>query len=143
MKKIVLFLTMVFILSCTSNTIYEKPKNLIPRDTMVLLLKDMYIANSAKNIKNKNLQRRFSYLPLVYNKYQIDSTRFRESNFYYTSKIESYGDLLNQVFSEIQKEQSQYSIMKKRRDSIIQDSVQRNLKKGKVPLEVQQKENKN
>ena len=137
MKKAILLLTLIFILSCTSNTIYEKPKDLIPKDTMVLLLKDMYIANSARNIKNKNLQRRFSYLPLVYSKYKIDSTRFKSSNFYYTSKIEDFGDLLNEVFTLIQKDQSKLSVMKKIRDSIIQDSVKRQIKNNKSLLEAE------
>ena len=40
---------LLFLLSCTSNTIYKKPKDLIPKDSMVALLTDMYIASSAKS----------------------------------------------------------------------------------------------
>ena len=53
-KNILIVLISLSILaSCTGNTIYEKPEDLIPKDSMILLLKDLYIASSAKSIKNK------------------------------------------------------------------------------------------
>jgi hypothetical protein len=100
MKKTLLFLIVVIMVSCTSNTILKKPKDLIPKDSMVLLLTDLFIAKSAfpeKNIKN---QRKINYIPLVYNKYKIDSTRFASSNFYYTSKLEEY-ELIYKEVNEI------------------------------------------
>jgi len=41
-------------------------------------------------------------MPLVYEKYKIDSTRFNRSNKYYTSKIEPYKDILGKVKEKIQ-----------------------------------------
>ncbi|WKD85415.1 hypothetical protein KCTC32516_00755 [Polaribacter huanghezhanensis] len=90
MKKILFFLIVIVLTSCTSNTILKKPKDLIPKDTMVLLLTDLFIAKSAFPEKNTLNQRKINYIPLVYNKYKIDSTRFSKSNFYYTSKLEEY-----------------------------------------------------
>ncbi|MDG1810797.1 MAG: DUF4296 domain-containing protein [Polaribacter sp.] len=97
MKKTLLFLSIILMVSCTSNTILEKPKDLIPKDSMVLLLTDLFIAKSAFNEKNIKNQRRINYIPLVYNKYKIDSTRFETSNFYYTSKLEEYELIYNEV----------------------------------------------
>jgi len=34
---------------------------------------------------------------LIFEKYQIDSSRFKESNLYYTSKIDEYNEILNEV----------------------------------------------
>ena len=52
MKNILIVLISLSILaSCTGNTIYEKPEDLIPKDSMILLLKDLYLASSAKGIK--------------------------------------------------------------------------------------------
>ena len=59
---------------------------------MVALLTDMYIASSAKNVKNKFLKKEKNYMILVYEKYKIDSTRFDISNKYYVSKTEEYTD---------------------------------------------------
>ena len=99
MKKAVLLLMVLFLGSCTSKTILKKPKDLIPKDTMVLLLTDLNIAKSAYNKKNLNNERNINYVVLVYNKYKIDSTRFLNSNYYYTSKLEEY-DL---IFKEVKK----------------------------------------
>jgi len=110
MRKLFCFLLLfVSFFSCTtSNTIYEKPENIIPKDTMELLLKDLYIANSSKNIKNKTYKKKKNYLPIVYEKYKIDSTRFFSSNNYYTSRIEEYNDILANVKSSLEKKLAIY-----------------------------------
>lgn len=64
---------------------------------MVLLLTDLFIAKSAFSEKNIKNMRKINYIPLVYNKYKIDSTRFESSNFYYTSKLEEYELIYNEV----------------------------------------------
>ena len=88
---------LIFLVSCTSNTILKKPKDLIPKDSMVLLLTDLYIAKSASSEKNLNNERGINYTSFVYNKYKIDSTRFNSSNFYYTSKLEEYDLIFKEV----------------------------------------------
>ncbi len=87
----------LLMLSCTSNTILKEPDNLIPREQMVDLLTDMYIANAAFSVKNKNLNRKIDYIPLVYEKYQIDSLRFHTSNLYYMSRIDDYEVIYKEV----------------------------------------------
>tara|TARA_R110002073_G_scaffold279026_1_gene443017 strand:- start:280169 stop:280552 length:384 start_codon:yes stop_codon:yes gene_type:complete len=94
--------------SCTSRTIYKKPHNLISKEKMVDLWTDIYLANAAKNIKNIGSQRKINYLPLVYNKYKIDSTTFMESNVYYTSKIETYEKMFQEVEERILKLKAKY-----------------------------------
>lgn len=101
MRKITYIFSFVFLASCTGNTIYKKPKNLIPKDTMFLLLTDMYIASSAKYNMNKNNERDVNYMPLIYEKYKIDSLRFQISNNYYTSKMEEYEEVLKMVKKEL------------------------------------------
>lgn len=126
MKRILSFLICISVLfSCTSNTIYEKPKDLIPRDTMVLLLKDLYLASAAKNIKNIQQRRRISYLPLVYNLYKIDSLRFQNSSLYYTSKIDEYQPMLQEALTLLENERTSISKIKKVHDSIRQDSIKK------------------
>jgi len=98
MKKSITYLVLIVLLaSCRSNTIYDEPIDLIPKDTMVMLLKDLYLASSAKSIKNRRQQRKVSYITLVYHKYNIDSLRFTKSNLYYTSKIDVYEPMLNEI----------------------------------------------
>lgn len=133
MRNKILFIIVFILVSCTSSTIYDKPKNLIERDSMVALLTDMYIASSAKNAKNKYLKRGENYMFLVYEKYKVDSTRFNESNIYYTSKTEEYTDILSGVKSNIDSLEKLYE---ERR--LIKDSLDKNGEKRKrmFPLEL-------
>ena len=137
MKHTTIFLIfMTLLASCSSNTIYDEPKDLIPKDSMVLLLKDLYLATSAKSIKNKKQQKRISYTPLVYNTYKIDSLRFNTSNFFYTSKVDVYEPMLEQVMVLLKKEQAFFTEAKKIKDSIFNDSI----KKKKITKDPKEKE---
>lgn len=84
-------------IGCTSNTIIKKPDNLIPKDQMVDLLTDMLLSAGGQSVKNIELQRRINYFPIVFEKYNIDSTQFKESNYYYTSRIDDYDEILEKV----------------------------------------------
>lgn len=118
MKHFFYIAILLFLVSCTSNTIYKKPKNLVPKDSMIALLTDMYIASSAKNVKNKFLKREKNYMALVYEKYKIDSTRFDVSNDYYTSKIEEYTDMLKKVKHNIDSLQKAFTEQRLIKDSL-------------------------
>lgn len=109
----------LLLVSCTSNTIYKKPENLIPKDSMISLLTDMYIASSAKNQKNKFLKREKNYMFLVYEKYKIDSARFDASNTYYTSKVDEYAEILKRVKSNIDSLSVFYKEEEEYQDSIV------------------------
>jgi hypothetical protein len=117
--------------SCTSNTIFEKPKDLIPKDTMSLLLQEMMISSSAKFIKNKNNQKNINYMPFVYENFKIDSSRFESSNYYYMSKIDVYQEILENVQNSIAARQEVLTNMKTVLDSIKKDSILDNLNKLK------------
>jgi len=124
MKNISTALIFVLLLvSCKGNTIFEEPIDLIPKDSMVLVLKDLYLASAAKGVKNKQQQKRVSYMPLVYHKHKIDSMRFSTSNFYYISKVDVYQPMINEVMSLLEKEKAVYANLKKKKDSILTDSI--------------------
>ncbi|MGG8497404.1 DUF4296 domain-containing protein [Tenacibaculum sp. TC6] len=118
MNKFLSFIVLTFLVSCTSNTIYKEPKDLIPKDTMIALLTDMYLASSAKNIKNKFLKKESNYMVLVYNKYKIDTIRFDRSNKYYTSKADDYSDMLKKVKKNIDSLDKKYRELQRVKDSI-------------------------
>lgn len=126
MKKLSYLFVVFLLTSCTSNTIFKKPENLIPRDTMTLLIQDMMIASSAKFVKNNNEQKKINYMAFVYDKYKIDSLRFQNSNFYYTSKIDLYQEIINDVKTNLEEEKDFYKTLSKRKDSIRKDSLKKN-----------------
>lgn len=97
MKQLLtLFSILIFLSCCTSNTIYKKPKDLISQEQMVDLIIDMQLAVGAKSVKNK-YEKRSNYMPLIYEKYSIDSARFARSNFYYSTRIDDYTKILEAV----------------------------------------------
>lgn len=97
MKEILCIVSMVFLFSCQSKVNYEKPKDLIPKEEMIDLLYDMHLAIGASNVTNKKFEKDRNYMSLVYEKYQIDSTRFAISNIYYTSQAEEYEEMFEEV----------------------------------------------
>lgn len=110
----------VFLINCTSNTIIKKPDNLVSKDEMANILTDMFLASGGENIKNIQLQRKVNYFPLVYEKYQIDSTRFKESNFYYVSRIDDYQKILVKVDEKLK------ALKKRNQEEIsVQDSIKK------------------
>ena len=124
-KTIAFFVLATILLACESNTIYKKPKDLIPKDTMVLLLKDLYVATASRGVTNVNQQRKISYTNLVYENYKIDSLRFKTSNLYYISKVDEYKPIIDEVLELLEKEKVTFEKIKKRKDSILNDSLRR------------------
>ena len=123
MNRPAILLVLVLLVSCTSNTIFEKPKDLIPRDTMFILIQEMMIASSAKFVNNINSERDIHYMAFVYEKYKIDSSRFNRSNTYYISTIDEYIKLFREVKDSLEKKSNSFKRLKKRKDSIRRDSI--------------------
>jgi len=141
-KQIVFVFVVMFLYNCTSNTIYKKPTDLIPKDTMAILIHEMIIAASAKNIKTINLQRKINYFPFVYDRFKIDSTRFMKSSLYYTSRIDDYDEILSKVKTTLEIEKKKYSTLKTINDSITRDSIQQlNSKKPLLKDDIEENRN--
>jgi len=120
MNRLIYILVIGFLLvACTSNTIMKKPDDLIPKDQMVDLITDMLLASAGENIKNIHLERKVNYYPLIFDKYQIDSTRFKESNIYYTSRIDDYDEILKKVEIRLKEIREKYEKERLKQDSII------------------------
>lgn len=132
MKKTAFLILTVILCSCTSNSILEKPKDLIPKDTMSLLVQELMKASSAKFIKNKNLQKNINYMPFVYDRFNIDSSRFKRSNFYYMSTIDDYIKIYDDAKKQLEQKKKFYSSIKKEQDSLRRDSITK-VKKAKEP----------
>lgn len=121
MKKLVyLFLTLLFIVSCNSKTIYKKPDNLIEKEKMIKIWTDIYIARGSRSVQTKDLRKNINYLPLVFEKYKIDSAQLSESNLYYTSKIDDYQKMFEEVNKRLVAEKEIYQ-PNTDRDSIIEN----------------------
>jgi hypothetical protein len=97
MKGVYIFILVLFILGCKDDINYEKPEGLLSKSQMIDVLCEMHIAVGTSNLPNLNLEKNRNYMSLVYKKYGIDSTRFAESNLYYTSHIQEYEEIFEEV----------------------------------------------
>jgi len=119
MNKIIYFFYIVLLLlSCTSRTIYKKPKNLIEKDQMIDLWTDIYIAKGARTVKMIDKRKNINHIPSILEKYNIDSLRFSESNFYYTSRIDEYEKMFEEVQNRLKEIKKRYQLYPKK-DSIM------------------------
>ena len=90
---------------------------------MSLLLQEMVIASSAKFMKNKGQQKNINYMPLVYEKFKIDSSRFETSNQYYMSTIDKYQEILEGAKASLGSRNEVFKKIKTRLDSLRKDSI--------------------
>lgn len=125
MKKVSYIISFLILASCTSNTILEKPKDLIPRDTMSLLIQELMIASSARYVKNKDKKKGINYMPLVYDKFKIDSIRFQNSNYYYMSKIDDYIKIFEEAKVAIDTKKEFLEKKEFIKDSLKKDSLRK------------------
>ncbi len=118
MKHILLFTSIIFLVSCGEKLI-EQPENLIARDEMVLILKDMAIVNAAKTT-NIGILKDNGIDPTTYvlNKYNVDSTRFVDSDRYYASVPLAYESIYKEVESLLDEEKERLKDLKKINDSL-------------------------
>ena len=136
MKKLSYFLLLIFLASCTSNTILKEPEDLIPKDTMRFLIQEMMIASSAKYVKNKNLETKIDYMAFVYDRFKIDSVRFQTSNLYYMSKIDLYQEIFEDAKASLEKQKKVYDAIITKRDSIRNDSIKKlNATKKRISIQ--------
>lgn len=118
MRKYLIILTSLAVVSCTEKLI-EKPDNLIPRDKMVVILKDMAILNAARTT-NTLVLREHGIEPTqhLFEKYDIDSTIFVESDRYYASRPLEYVSIYEEIEASLTKQKEAMDETKKINDSL-------------------------
>jgi len=118
MNKSIAFLLIVLFFSCAEKLL-EKPKNLIPKEKMVLILNDLAIVNAAK-VTNAKILTQYDIEPTeyIFKKYDIDSIQFVESDRFYASIPEEHEEIYMAVEAKLEAEQERLTIAKKIKDSL-------------------------
>lgn len=106
MKSILtLALIGVVLFSCNKEIRPDKPKNLISEAQFSDILFDMFVINSAKGVNKKALEENGIFPEdYIFNKYDIDSVQFANSNRYYAFDQEKYQKILERVQNKVQSE---------------------------------------
>ncbi len=142
MKKIIIILLALVVVSCVEKLI-EKPDNLIPRDKMIAILKDMAILNAGKATKtNIRILKENGIEPTQYlfEKHDIDSTVFVESDRYYASIPLEYVSMYEEIEALLTKEKKLMDEAKKISDSLKVIELQKLRKKNdsikEIPVKI-------
>ena len=128
LKRFVLFGFVLFGFGCYQFEKPDKPDNLIPEDKMIDILIDaklIGITNSA----NKKIMRDAGIEPntYIFNKYDIDSLQFAQSNEYYSYYIDEYESIYTKIDDSVKallkelkdrQEEERKATAKRKRDSI-------------------------
>lgn len=122
MKFSSLLIFFLILSSCSDYTSGRPtPQNLIPRDTLVMVLKDMTLIESHIQTKYLHVSRFQKTMKLsgkkVLDHYSISHKRFEESMEYYGTRQEEMQSIYSQVLDSLNKEASLLS-----RDVILKDT---------------------
>ncbi len=114
MNKILVSFILFFLISCSSELkLKDKPKNLISKDSMVVLLKDLSILESHINLKYPQIQTSYKTIinssELIFKKYNIDTNRFNSSMEYYIVHQKDMQAIYSQVLDSINREITELS----------------------------------
>jgi hypothetical protein len=117
-KSTIFFFVSILLFSCAEKLI-KKPDNLIPRDKMVEILKEMTILNAAKST-NLGILKDNGIDPTTYvfEKFDVDSIQFVESDRYYASLPQKYEAIYKEVESLLEAQKKRVEEIKKINDSL-------------------------
>lgn len=126
MKRFLAFLWIISLASSCVEKVIEKPKDLISKERMTNILFDIAILQGAKSTNSIVLENNgIEIMPLIYEKYQIDSVQFVQSDLYYASVPLTYQSIYETI--EARLEQQRVSIEEERKQK--NDSLRSRTKK--------------
>lgn len=98
---------LLFVHACTGGP--KKPKNLISKKEMVSILIDAKLISSANSV-NKKIMETNGVFPnsYIFNKYNIDSAQFAQSNEYYTFRVKDYEEIYEMVKDSLDRLKAKY-----------------------------------
>ena len=92
-----LVLAGIFALASCSETVIEKPKDLIPTAQMEDILYDLVLLEAVRSHQPATYDRAKNATSYVYDKYQVDSLQFVNSNAYYTKDLATYRQMYERI----------------------------------------------
>ncbi|WP_318310562.1 DUF4296 domain-containing protein [Flagellimonas crocea] len=121
-----LFLGSILLVSCTEKVV-EEPENLIAKEKMVEILHDLAILNAAKSsVTSKWDDSGFEVMEFLYEKYDIDSAQFSQSDLYYASLPLEYQSIYEKVEERVKRQKDTLeAIGERRNDSVRKANLKR------------------
>lgn len=101
-QYIIVYLIFVMFSSCSYELEFvEEPKDLIPKDTFELVLEDMMLLEAYVKTQKSNVHEYYKSMPksagLIFEKHNVDSSRYISSMDYYSQKQEILLDMYSNI----------------------------------------------
>jgi hypothetical protein len=108
-KTVLIGFLILLITSCDEKiTRGVMPHNLIPKDTMVLVLKDLSILEAHAKLKDPNVLSNYKTMrksgKIILDKFHLDTARFDQSMKYYSARQKVMQGLFSQVLDSVNRE---------------------------------------
>ncbi len=98
MRKFALLLLLVLALASCRKQVVPKPDNLIPEDKMKDIIYDLSLLEAIRSQRPMSMEtHNIDPLSYIYQKYDIDSIQFVESNKFYASDVARYKRIYESV----------------------------------------------
>jgi hypothetical protein len=110
-----LFIIGLIAFSCTSEfNSKNKSQNIIPKDTMVMVLKDLSILESHIKTKYPQIQQSYKTVTksseIVLKKYNLDTARFNSAMNYYVPRQKEMQEIYSQILDSVNRELTELTI---------------------------------
>ncbi|MFK7781917.1 DUF4296 domain-containing protein [Psychroserpens sp.] len=108
-RNCLLILVLVLYVACNKVDKPKKPDNLIAKDKMINILFDVFVFNAAKVTDKKTLEKNnVTPAVFIYEKYDIDSLQFVNSNEFYAYNLKDYEEMILKVEDKIKAKKENY-----------------------------------
>lgn len=122
MKKAILILVGLLFLACGEKVV-EEPENLIPKEKMTDILYDLAILNATKSSFSSVFEKTgIDIMEFLYEKYDIDSIQFAESDLYYASVPLEYQSIYEDIDARIERRKEAMEKATTRRNDSIREA---------------------
>lgn len=109
MKKIIIIISFLLLISCSKN--FNQNKDILPEEKFIEITIDIQKAQALVNFKSDSLQnvrsiRLNSYNEEVLNKHNVTKEKYNKSVEYYTSKPDKFNKIMEEVVKNLNKDAS-------------------------------------
>ena len=108
--RISLFLSLITLVSCNTVETEERESQLIPRDSMIMLMVDIHITDAVliQAVNHRKIQPNqvpFYYTDLL-KKHNVSKRRFESSLHYYSDDLEVFNKIYDEIMAELNNRQA-------------------------------------
>lgn len=132
MKNLLLLILLSFMgMSCNRLDKPRKPDNLLSESQMVNIITDISLITAAKGVQKKVIEaEQINLEEFVFQKHNVDSVQFAESNNYYAYDVKTYENIYQRVNQRLENQKQEYLEIE-RKNLEKKDSI-RKAKKDKM-----------